>query len=329
MTRLAAVKGALVEHGRSIRAIVAVAVIVALAVLFVAQQADMTRTKERAMDRVSATSWKVSELVFETLRFSMALRLHATGEVKRADVEFSFELLWSRVDVVDNTAVGATEEMREILTRFRALLAAEEEAIFERPLIPPRVAVSLAEEMSGIARELRVIWLATFQNRSFAELTLRTLEDAGSERLQTLIVALMGLLVMYVIAEIIYAGVAQKREMRLRQAAAQASEAKTQAAAAKVKELRDDEGNPQLKLRVYITGGGCAGFSYGFTFDEAVNDDDTIVEKDGVTLLVDAMSIQYLDGSQVDYEKGLMGSRFVVSNPNAATTCGCGSSFSV
>ncbi|MDD9746560.1 MULTISPECIES: ATP-binding protein [Marinovum] len=227
MTRLAAVKGALVEHGRSIRAIVAVAVIVALAVLFVAQQADMTRTKERAMDRVSATSWKVSELVFETLRFSMALRLHATGEVKRADVEFSFELLWSRIDVVDNTAVGATEEMREILTRFRALLAAEEEAIFDRPLIPPRVAVSLAEEMSGIARELRVIWLATFQNRSFAELTLRTLEDAGSERLQTLIVALMGLLVMYVIAEIIYAGVAQKREMRLRQAAAQASEAKT------------------------------------------------------------------------------------------------------
>jgi len=94
----------------------------------------------------------------------------------------------------------------------------------------------------------------------------------------------------------------------------------TDAAAAKVKELRDDEGNPQLKLRVYITGGGCAGFSYGFTFDEAVNDDDTIVEKEGVTLLVDAMSIQYLDGSQVDYEKGLMGSRFVVSNPNAATT---------
>ena len=103
----------------------------------------------------------------------------------------------------------------------------------------------------------------------------------------------------------------------------------TDAAADKVRELRDDEGNPELKLRVYITGGGCAGFSYGFTFDEAVNEDDTIVEKSGVTLLVDAMSIQYLTGSQVDYEQGLMGSRFVVANPNAATTCGCGSSFSV
>lgn len=103
----------------------------------------------------------------------------------------------------------------------------------------------------------------------------------------------------------------------------------TERAAAKVRELRDDEGNPELKLRVYITGGGCAGFSYGFTFDEAVNEDDTAVAREDVTLLVDAMSIQYLDGSQVDYEQGLMGSRFIVNNPNAATTCGCGSSFSV
>nr|WP_133493571.1 MULTISPECIES: iron-sulfur cluster insertion protein ErpA [Alcanivorax] len=103
----------------------------------------------------------------------------------------------------------------------------------------------------------------------------------------------------------------------------------TERAAQKVQELRDDEGNPNLKLRVYITGGGCAGFSYGFTFDEQVNDDDTSVDREGVTLLVDAMSIQYLDGSEVDYEQGLMGSRFVVNNPNAATTCGCGSSFSV
>ena len=103
----------------------------------------------------------------------------------------------------------------------------------------------------------------------------------------------------------------------------------TERAAAKVRELRDDEGNPNLKLRVYITGGGCAGCSYGFTFDEAGNEDDTSVDREGVTLLVDAMSIQYLDGSEVDYEQGLMGSRFIVNNPNAATTCGCGSSFSV
>lgn len=103
----------------------------------------------------------------------------------------------------------------------------------------------------------------------------------------------------------------------------------TDRAAAKVRELRDDEGNPDLNLRVYITGGGCAGFSYGFTFDETVNDDDTSVKREDVILLVDAMSIQYLDGSEVDYEQGLMGSRFIVHNPNAATTCGCGSSFSV
>lgn len=103
----------------------------------------------------------------------------------------------------------------------------------------------------------------------------------------------------------------------------------TDRAAAKVRELREEEGNSALKLRVYITGGGCSGFSYGFTFDERVNDDDTIVDNDDVTLLVDAMSIQYLSGSEVDYEQGLMGSRFVVQNPNATSTCGCGSSFSI
>ena len=103
----------------------------------------------------------------------------------------------------------------------------------------------------------------------------------------------------------------------------------TDRAAAKVRELRDEEGNAALKLRVYITGGGCSGFSYGFTFDASTKDDDTLVANGDVSLLVDAMSIQYLAGSQVDYESGLMGSRFVVSNPNATSTCGCGSSFSI
>lgn len=100
-------------------------------------------------------------------------------------------------------------------------------------------------------------------------------------------------------------------------------------AARKVKGLIEDEGNDNLKLRVYITGGGCAGFSYGFTFDEAIKEDDTVICTDGVTLLVDPMSVQYLAGSEVDYTEGLQGSRFVVNNPNATTTCGCGSSFSV
>lgn len=103
----------------------------------------------------------------------------------------------------------------------------------------------------------------------------------------------------------------------------------TDAAANKVKLLITDEENPQLKLRVYITGGGCSGFQYGFTFDEKVNDGDLVVENSGVQLVVDPMSLQYLIGGTIDYTEGLEGSRFVVKNPNASSTCGCGSSFSV
>lgn len=103
----------------------------------------------------------------------------------------------------------------------------------------------------------------------------------------------------------------------------------TEAAASKVSGLIEDEQNPNLKLRVYITGGGCSGFSYGFTFDEDSADDDTVVTKEGVTLLVDSMSFQYLVGAKIDYLEDLQGARFVIENPNATTTCGCGSSFSV
>lgn len=103
----------------------------------------------------------------------------------------------------------------------------------------------------------------------------------------------------------------------------------TDSAARKVRSLIEEEGNDNLKLRVYITGGGCAGFSYGFKFDEEAKEDDTQVENQGVTLLVDPMSIQYLAGSEVDYTEGLQGAQFVVTNPNATSTCGCGSSFSI
>lgn len=103
----------------------------------------------------------------------------------------------------------------------------------------------------------------------------------------------------------------------------------TESAARKVKELIEREQNPELKLRVFIQGGGCSGFQYGFTFDEEVNEDDTRVEKDGVTLLIDPMSFQYLVGAEIDYQEGLQGAQFVLKNPNARTTCGCGSSFSV
>tara|TARA_R110001583_G_scaffold54854_3_gene167372 strand:- start:115 stop:498 length:384 start_codon:yes stop_codon:yes gene_type:complete len=103
----------------------------------------------------------------------------------------------------------------------------------------------------------------------------------------------------------------------------------TDAAAAKVKSLIEEEQNADLKLRVFVTGGGCSGFSYGFSFDEQMGEDDTAVEKNGVTLLVDPMSYQYLAGSEVDYKEGLQGSQFVIKNPNATTTCGCGSSFSI
>ena len=99
-------------------------------------------------------------------------------------------------------------------------------------------------------------------------------------------------------------------------------------AASKVKSLIDEEGNPDLKLRVFVSGGGCSGFQYGFTFDEAQNADDTVLVKNGVTLLVDSMSFQYLVGAEIDYSEGLEGAQFVIKNPNATTTCGCGSSFS-
>lgn len=102
----------------------------------------------------------------------------------------------------------------------------------------------------------------------------------------------------------------------------------TAAAAAKVAGLIADEGNPALKLRVYITGGGCSGFQYGFSFDEQREDDDLAVERDGVTLIVDPLSLQYLNGAEVDYRESLQGAQFVIRNPNAKTTCGCGSSFS-
>jgi iron-sulfur cluster insertion protein len=103
----------------------------------------------------------------------------------------------------------------------------------------------------------------------------------------------------------------------------------TDSAAAKVKNLLDEEGNDALKLRVFVSGGGCSGFQYGFTFDDVLNEDDTVMEKNGVHLLVDAMSYQYLVGAEIDYTEGLEGAQFVIRNPNATSTCGCGSSFSV
>jgi iron-sulfur cluster insertion protein len=101
----------------------------------------------------------------------------------------------------------------------------------------------------------------------------------------------------------------------------------TDSAAGKVRQLIDEEGNNELKLRVFVTGGGCSGFQYGFTFDEEVSEEDTVLEKNGVTLLVDSMSYQYLVGAEIDYTEGVEGAQFVIKNPNATSTCGCGSSF--
>ena len=103
----------------------------------------------------------------------------------------------------------------------------------------------------------------------------------------------------------------------------------TDAAAEKVAQLIEEEGNPDLKLRVFVQGGGCSGFQYGFTFDEIVNEDDTTMMKNGVQLLIDSMSYQYLVGAEIDYKDDLEGAQFVIKNPPATSTCGCGSSFSV
>ena len=102
----------------------------------------------------------------------------------------------------------------------------------------------------------------------------------------------------------------------------------TDSAAQKVAQLIEEEGNPDLKLRVFVQGGGCSGFQYGFTFDEIVNEDDTTMEKNGVQLLIDSMSYQYLVGAEIDYKDDLEGAQFVIKNPSATSTCGCGSSFS-
>lgn len=103
----------------------------------------------------------------------------------------------------------------------------------------------------------------------------------------------------------------------------------TTAAIAKVQTLITEEGNQNLKLRVYIIGGGCSGFQYGFSFDEKINDDDILVQQGTITAVIDALSAQYIVGAEVDYQEGLQGARFVVNNPNAETTCGCGSSFAL
>ncbi len=103
----------------------------------------------------------------------------------------------------------------------------------------------------------------------------------------------------------------------------------TESAALKVKALMEDEGNPNLKLRVFVSGGGCSGFQYGFTFDENEDEGDTRVDRAGVALLIDPMSFQYLAGAEIDYKDDINGAQFVIRNPNATTTCGCGSSFSV
>ena len=102
----------------------------------------------------------------------------------------------------------------------------------------------------------------------------------------------------------------------------------TESAQSKIKEVLEDE-SPETSLRMYVTGGGCSGFQYGFTFEESVNDDDTKVVKDSVTLLIDPMSLQYLTGAEIDYQDNVQGSQFVIKNPQATSTCGCGSSFSV
>jgi iron-sulfur cluster insertion protein len=103
----------------------------------------------------------------------------------------------------------------------------------------------------------------------------------------------------------------------------------TDRAIEKITDLLIEENNPNLKLRTFVQGGGCSGFQYGFTFDEVQNEDDFVIERPGMTLLIDAMSMQYMMGATIDYKEELMGSSFTIKNPNAQTTCGCGSSFAV
>jgi iron-sulfur cluster insertion protein len=130
----------------------------------------------------------------------------------------------------------------------------------------------------------------------------------------------------------LFTGLLERNEMNIESVVSPVQDAPlvfTENAARKVLTLIEEEGNPDLKLRVFITGGGCSGFQYGFMFEEAAQEDDAKVMREGVTLLVDPMSIQYLEGAEIDYKEDISGAQFVIRNPMAATTCGCGSSFSV
>ncbi|MGX9356467.1 ATP-binding protein [Roseobacteraceae bacterium S113] len=218
------------SNARSLRALAAVAMIVALTVMFIFHQREMQDAKDRAMFAVSATTWKVSELMVESLRFSQALRLHGNGEVSRDRLQVRFDILWSRIDVVKNTDIEQDESLAEIIKRYETYLAELDPVIFGDGLVPPRFAVQRAYEVSDLTNEMRVAWVNAFAGRQFADVSLELFERTQGLKRQTLIALLVGLIAFYLVAEIFLAGAAQKKEAKLEAeatAAAMASAAKT------------------------------------------------------------------------------------------------------
>lgn len=215
------------DSGRTLRAMLAVASTVALGFLFLAHQSEMTRAKEKAMTTVSATSWKVSELVFETFRLAMAMRLHATGEFRRSDLQLQYDLLWSRLDVLTTTGIEAERDIEAILDQYRDFLTQNEALVFDRTTVPPRYSISMARELRELAVAMRVAWVGTFDRDLFSGLAAAAPNASRAKQVQILIAVVMSFLVLYVIAEIAFAGVAHRREQELSRQAAAANEAKS------------------------------------------------------------------------------------------------------
>ncbi|WP_425039700.1 ATP-binding protein [Primorskyibacter sp. S187A] len=217
-------------NARSLRALAAVFAIIALMVLFGFHQREMQDAKDRAMFAVSATSWKVSELILEAQRFSQSLRLHATGETSRSDLQLRFDILWSRVDVVESTDVEQDLAIKKALEDFRTFNDSMDGILYSDGLIPPRLAVGASYEVTQLANSMRVAWVNAFAGRQFADASLQIIEQQEGMRRQTILAVLVGLIGVYLVAEIFLAVNAQKKEAKLEaeaQAAAMASAAKT------------------------------------------------------------------------------------------------------
>ena len=220
----------ILANPRSLRALAAVVMIVALTFMFALHQRELEQSKDRAIFAVSATSWKVSELILETHRFSESLLLNHVGRADRDRLQVRFDVLWSRVDVVEQTDVTRDQRLAEVVERYRQFVEQADPIVFGDDPIPPEWALDAELRANGLANDMRVAWVRAFAGRQFADVSLEIVEREEGFRRQTLIALLVGLIVCYLVAEVFLAAAAQRRHARLEAeatAAALASAAKS------------------------------------------------------------------------------------------------------